>query len=89
MNATINDTVMQIDITIICMVCLCVPNMNILLSLKALITTTADDTLKYCFSEKIKFDISCESSAADDSYELSGLIFNNNKNSDSNSKLIK
>ena len=32
----------------------------------ALITTTADDTLKYCFvlfSEKISLDILCESSA--------------------------
>ena len=36
-----------------------------ILTLKALITTAADDIHKYfhCFSEKIRFDVSCESSA--------------------------
>ena len=48
------------------------------LTLKAPITTAADDIHKYfhCFSEKIRLDISSESSArVEDSLEKSGLIF--------------
>ena len=53
--------------------------MYISLTLKAPITTGADDILKYIFfnfSKKISLDISCESSAqADDSHEISRLVF--------------
>ena len=34
----------------------------------------------FSFSEKIRMDISCESSAADDSHEMSSLIFSGKKN---------
>ena len=51
-----------------------------MLTLEAIITTAADDSLKlffFFFSEKIGPDISCESQA-DDSYEISSLTFSKN-----------
>ena len=44
------------------------------LTLEAPITTAADNIHKYCFSEKIRLDVSSESSA-EDSHEKSSLIF--------------
>ena len=49
----------------------------VVLTLKVLVTTTADDTLKnvyfYYFLEKIRLDISCELSA-DHSHDMPNLI---------------
>ena len=54
-----------VTLTVIKMVVLLnlqLPKTKTLLTLKAPITNAADDIHKYCFSEKIRLDISCESS---------------------------